>query len=125
MRVDRNHDDPWLRHWPNRSCAVLGYVHNDYRLIETYRPAPAAALECPITVFTGTEDPKLIVAQVAHLGPLGRDGEPDLQAFPGGHFYLGPQRAEVVPRWWAGWTPPASTAAPCCPHPMTPRSPIP
>jgi pyochelin biosynthesis protein PchC len=75
--------------------AVLGYVRNDYRLIETYRPLPASPLGCPVTVFTGTEDPELSVEDAAAWAPLG-DGRVDVQAFPGGHFYLGPGRAEVV-----------------------------
>lgn len=80
---------------PDLRRAVLGYVRNDYRLIETYRPVPAPPLGCPITVFTGTDDPELSVADAAAWAPLG-DGRVDVQAFPGGHFYLGPERAEVV-----------------------------
>jgi surfactin synthase thioesterase subunit len=75
--------------------AVLGYVRNDYRLIETYRPAPATPLGCPVTVFTGDADPELTPAQAAGWAPLG-DGREDVQTFPGGHFYLGPHRAQVV-----------------------------
>jgi pyochelin biosynthetic protein PchC len=75
--------------------AVLGYVRNDYRLIETYTPRPAAPLGCPVTVFTGTQDPELPVAEAEAWAPLG-DGRVDVESFPGGHFYLGAQRGAVV-----------------------------
>jgi pyochelin biosynthetic protein PchC len=81
--------DPELRR------AVLGYVRNDYRLIETYTPRPAPPLDCPVTVFNGTDDPELSIADAHGWAPLG-NGEVDVQSFPGGHFYLTAQRAQVV-----------------------------
>ncbi|MFC4034732.1 thioesterase II family protein [Streptomyces polygonati] len=86
---------------PELRAAVLGYIRNDYRLIETYCPEPSARqlLECPITVLTGEAD--------AELAPdRGGDGtggwagltnrRTHVHTFPGGHFYLGPQRAQVI-----------------------------
>lgn len=77
--------------------AVLRYVRNDYRLIESYRPGQAPPLDCPITVFVGTDDPELTVdgaARWSELSPIGSVS--DIEVFPGDHFYLGPQREQVV-----------------------------
>jgi pyochelin biosynthesis protein PchC len=75
--------------------AVLGYVRNDYRLIETYAPRPAPPLGCPVTVFTAADDPELTPVQARGWAPLG-DGRVDVEVFPGGHFYLSAGRAQVV-----------------------------
>jgi pyochelin biosynthetic protein PchC len=83
---------------PELRRTVLGYVRNDYQLIETYEPAPAGPLDCPISAFTGSDDPELTVDGAARWAALGQvtGGSPDVEVFPGGHFYLGPQRARVV-----------------------------
>lgn len=75
--------------------AVLGYVRGDYRIVETYEPRTPEALTCPISVFTGDADPELSPAQAAEWAGLGA-GAPDVEVFPGGHFYLGPHRTAVV-----------------------------
>jgi pyochelin biosynthetic protein PchC len=84
---------------PELRAAVLGYVRNDYRLIETYRPAARPPLDCPITVFTGDEDPELALDRTAD-GAGGwaalTKGRTHVHTFPGGHFYLSPQRVRVV-----------------------------
>ncbi|MBV7673005.1 alpha/beta fold hydrolase [Streptomyces halstedii] len=86
-------DDPELR------SLVLGVVRNDFRLVETHRPAVRPPLDCPVHVLTGSEDPGTSQRP-------GRDrtaGWADLttapvevRTFPGGHFYLTPRRREVV-----------------------------
>ncbi|MEV7230821.1 alpha/beta fold hydrolase [Polymorphospora sp. NPDC051019] len=81
--------DPELRR------AVLRYVRNDYRLIETYRPTPAAALSCPVAVLRGGDDPELSADQ-AHGWARTTTGKLDVRTFPGDHFYLVPQRRAVV-----------------------------
>lgn len=86
---------------PDLRAAVLGYVRNDYRLIETYRPKPSprAPLECPITVLTGDTDAELAPERSAD-GTGGwallTTGRTHVHTFPGGHFYLVPQRTRVV-----------------------------
>ncbi|MFY1632171.1 thioesterase II family protein [Solwaraspora sp. WMMB335] len=81
--------DPELRR------AVLNYVRNDYRLIERYRPEPAAPLDCPIMVLRGDGDPELSRQQATGWGRVTR-GRLDVHTFPGDHFYLVPQRRAVV-----------------------------
>ncbi|WFE20527.1 thioesterase domain-containing protein [Solwaraspora sp. WMMD937] len=92
-RLGGTHDevlaDPELRR------AVLGYVRNDYRLIETYRPAPAAPLDCPVMVLRGDADPELDDGQAYSWGQL-TSGRFDVRTFPGDHFYLVPQRRAVI-----------------------------
>ncbi|MDG4782313.1 alpha/beta fold hydrolase [Micromonospora sp. WMMD961] len=81
--------DPQLRR------AVLRYVRSDYRLIETYRPAPAPPLSCPVSVLRGGDDPELSAAQAAGWSRV-TTGSLDVHTFPGDHFYLVPQRQAVV-----------------------------
>lgn len=102
--------DPELRR------AVLSYVRNDYRLVETWTPTPRPPLDCPVTAFTGTDDPELDEDEAQHWAALGR-GTPDVETFPGGHFYLGPQRAHVVDALLRRMDPALVSAAP---YPSTP-----
>jgi pyochelin biosynthesis protein PchC len=81
--------DPELRR------VVLGYVRNDYRLIERYRPADRPPLDCPLTVFAGRDDPEFGIAQAEGWSRT-TTGRTDTQSFPGGHFYLAAQRHHVV-----------------------------
>ncbi|RNL83023.1 thioesterase II family protein [Halostreptopolyspora alba] len=82
-------DDPELR------AMLLGYVREDYRLVETFRPATRAPLTCPVNVLLGAEDPDLDPARASRWSAttLGRT---DLRVFPGGHFYLVERPAETV-----------------------------
>jgi pyochelin biosynthesis protein PchC len=85
---------------PELRAAVLGYVRNDYRLIETYQPRPSqrARLDCPITVLTGAADAEFDGRRADGTGgwaPL-TTGSTQVHTLPGGHFYLVPQRSRVV-----------------------------
>ncbi|MCK2240470.1 MULTISPECIES: thioesterase II family protein [unclassified Crossiella] len=74
---------------------LLPIVRADYRLIETYQPTAADALECPVTAFVGDSDPELTVDQARDWDKTTSGGF-DLQVFPGDHFYLMDGRAQVV-----------------------------
>ncbi|WP_346012144.1 alpha/beta fold hydrolase [Streptomyces sp. SID3343] len=80
---------------PDLRRAVLSYVRNDYRLVETYRPRPRAALSCPIEVFTGDADPEFAPEQARPWAAL-TTADTRVHVFPGGHFYLTPRRHDVV-----------------------------
>jgi pyochelin biosynthetic protein PchC len=81
--------DPDLRH------AVLRYVRNDYRLIETYRPTQDPPLRCPVAVLRGADDPEFLAAQAGGWARV-TTGQLDVRTFPGDHFYLVPERRSVV-----------------------------
>lgn len=84
---------------PEMRAAVLGYIRNDYRLIETYRPGSRPPLDCPIDVLAGDADPELRLTrdddQAGGWAAL-TSARTTVQVFPGGHFYLSSQRERVV-----------------------------
>jgi surfactin synthase thioesterase subunit len=82
-------DEPELR------ALVLPIVRDDYRLIETYRPAPRPPLACPVTVFRGDADPE-VTAEDARAWQTTTTGAFEEKAFPGGHFYLVPHRHDLT-----------------------------
>ena len=67
--------------------AALPAIRSDYRAAETYAYRPGPPLRCPITVFTGDDDPKTTVEE-ARAWSTHTTGPFDLQVFPGGHFFL-------------------------------------
>ncbi|MFD8339107.1 thioesterase II family protein [Streptomyces solisilvae] len=86
-------DDPGLR------SLILGTVRNDYRLIETYRPACRPPLHCPVHVLTGSTDPELDQERSRDRAGGWADlttARTEVRTFPGDHFYLTPRRREVV-----------------------------
>lgn len=82
-------DDPELR------AMALPLIRNDYRAVETYRPAPAAVLDCPITALTGDRD-VLVSLDEAQAWAGHTTGPFDLVVLPGGHFYLADRNEQVV-----------------------------
>ncbi|WP_444963173.1 thioesterase II family protein [Nocardiopsis sp. M1B1] len=75
--------------------AVLRYVRNDYRLIETYRPTRAEPLDMPVHVFVGAQDPECS-EEAAATWRTTTTGEVTTEVFPGGHFFLAQQRRPVA-----------------------------
>ena len=74
---------------------VLPSLRHDYRLAETYRPAPGPPISCPITALIGEDDPEVDVAESTAWADM-TTGPFRLQAFGGDHFYLQPRRPEVL-----------------------------
>ena len=74
---------------------VLPAIRADYRAVETYEPTPGAAVDVPITALTGTEDPRVTVAEIAAWEHHTRR-EFTLHTFRGGHFYLDHHLPAVV-----------------------------
>ncbi|KUN65975.1 thioesterase II family protein [Streptomyces griseorubiginosus] len=66
---------------------VLPAIRADYRIVENYRYEPGPPLDCPLTVFTGTDDPKVSAAEAAAWGEHTSDTF-GLHTLPGGHFFL-------------------------------------
>lgn len=80
-------DDEMLR-------IALPAIRSDYRAIESYRCEPGRRVDCPIIALTGDDDPKTSVEDADAWREHTRGGF-RLEVFPGGHFFLTPQRAAV------------------------------
>ncbi|WP_433348943.1 thioesterase II family protein [Micromonospora sp. CA-111912] len=75
--------------------AALPAIRSDYRAAETYTYRPGPPLSCPITAFTGDNDPKTTVDE-ARAWSTHTTGSFDLKVYPGGHFFLADQQAAVL-----------------------------
>jgi surfactin synthase thioesterase subunit len=87
--------DPMFLQDPELFEMVLPALRADYRAVETYQCAADAAVGCPLIVFVGDDDPKTTVEE-ARAWRRNTTGDFDLRVFPGGHFYLDDQVAEVT-----------------------------
>lgn len=81
---------------PELWALVAPVIRDDYRLVETYRPSADRLLSCPVTVFTGRDDPELTPDQ-ARDWTHATTGAFTLRVFPGDHFYLVSARDQVLP----------------------------
>jgi surfactin synthase thioesterase subunit len=73
----------------------LPAIRSDYLAVEAYRHTPGAAVECPVTVLTGSQDPRVDVEE-ARAWSEHTAGPTELCVFPGGHFFLVARAAEVT-----------------------------
>lgn len=74
---------------------ALPQTRSDYKAIETYNCTPGASVTCPITVFSGTEDPHTTPDEVAAWAGHSTGGV-DYARFPGGHFFTDTCRDQVA-----------------------------
>ncbi len=90
---------------------VLPYLRSDYRLIERYRPKETDTLTAALTAFVGDRDLDVAVSD-AHEWRGRTRGKFAVSVFEGGdHFYLVPQRLELLGRIAAELTRAAHRAA--------------
>ncbi|MGW1373922.1 thioesterase II family protein [Streptomyces sp. NPDC002446] len=75
--------------------AFLPIIRGDYRLSETYRPAPGERLRIPVTVLYGDRDPEIDPWEAEGWREV-TDGSCDIRTFEGGHFYLDEHRDPVI-----------------------------
>ncbi|GCD33569.1 thioesterase [Streptomyces chrestomyceticus JCM 4735] len=91
-RLDGTHSQ--LLDDPDMVNLILPAIRNDYRVIETYRPAADAVLDIPLLCLTGAADPRVTreeaAAWKAHTVAEYRE-----ETFDGGHFYLADHPAAV------------------------------
>ncbi|RJL20157.1 thioesterase II family protein [Bailinhaonella thermotolerans] len=87
--------DPVFLQDPELFEMVLPALRADYRAVETYECDPGAAVGCRLVAFVGDDDPKTTVEE-AGAWSRHTTGGFDLRVFPGGHFYLDDQVAEVT-----------------------------
>ena len=67
--------------------AFLPVLRADYTLVDTYVYAPEMPLQCPIHLYTGTEDPLVSGRGQAEWGRE-TSGDFMVHHFPGGHYFL-------------------------------------
>ncbi|NED93299.1 thioesterase [Streptomyces sp. SID11233] len=74
---------------------ILPALRADYEALRGYRYRPGPALGCPVTAFTGDQDPKARVEDVRAWENHTRSGF-GLRVLPGGHFFLVGQQEQVL-----------------------------
>jgi medium-chain acyl-[acyl-carrier-protein] hydrolase len=74
---------------------LLPTLRADMQALETYRPSGSMRIECPLSVFGGSRDPRTPRAHLEAWREVAR-GELRLRLFEGDHFYLAPRRVEVL-----------------------------
>lgn len=82
-------DDPAMRE------LILPTLAADYRLIETYRPRDTAPIATPICACVASGDPEVDRDEAA-AWEHHTTGAFQLRVFPGDHFYLVAQEADLV-----------------------------
>ncbi|MEU0562270.1 alpha/beta fold hydrolase [Dactylosporangium sp. NPDC006015] len=75
--------------------SLLPVVRNDYEAAETYVYTAGEPLHCPITAFTGHDDPKVSVEE-ADAWREHTTGPTVLHVYDGGHFFLTRHQAAVL-----------------------------
>ena len=75
--------------------ATLPALRADYQAAETYRCAPGATVDCPVTVLTGDSDPRTSLAE-ANAWAGHTAGACTTQVFTGGHFFLTAHATEIT-----------------------------
>ena len=80
---------------PDVLALLLPGLRADMIALETFHPGPRPPLPIPISAFGGDSDP---MTPIAHLEAWKSEtqGAFAMRLFPGGHFYLDPQRKAVL-----------------------------
>jgi surfactin synthase thioesterase subunit len=74
---------------------IIPAIRSDYRAIERYRHDPSGRLDCPVTVLTGDDDPRVTVEE-ASAWDEHTVAPTDLHVLPGGHFFLVDRSDQVI-----------------------------
>ena len=74
---------------------LLPALRADYAVLETHRPAPQPALDCPIVACAGVDDPVVDAVGLQRWAEL-TAGASSICRWPGGHFYLIDQTADLA-----------------------------
>ncbi|MEV7009220.1 alpha/beta fold hydrolase [Streptosporangium sp. NPDC051022] len=82
-------DDPELRE------LIMPAIRADYRLLDRYTEPATTALDCPVHVYHGTDDPGVEADSVAAWSRATGHAF-STRAFPGGHFYLADHLPELT-----------------------------
>lgn len=90
-----NPGDAQILQDPDMRALMLPAIRADYRLADTHRPSPDSMIDVPVVAYVGDQDPHVGVWQMSAWSDVTKAGF-DLVAFPGNHFYLVPNEAELV-----------------------------
>ncbi|MFI6002704.1 thioesterase II family protein [Streptomyces sp. NPDC051366] len=74
---------------------IMPAIRSDYQAVETYQYEPGRKLDCPVTVLTGDNDPRVSIDEAASW-EAHTTGPTELRVYPGGHFFLTDQSADVI-----------------------------
>ncbi|MFE6872629.1 thioesterase II family protein [Kitasatospora sp. NPDC057692] len=74
---------------------ILPCLRADYTAVETHVHRAEPPLRCPVSVLTGDADPQVTRQEAQRWSEVTAGGF-RLQAFPGGHFFLGSQQGPVT-----------------------------
>ncbi|MFI7663107.1 thioesterase II family protein [Micromonospora parva] len=74
---------------------IIPSLRADFTAVETYRPAAAPPLTCPVIAMVGDADPRVTVAEAGAWSET-TDGRFELLVHPGGHFYLATRKEAVT-----------------------------
>ena len=83
-----------LMKYPEFFKFFLPVIKADFELIETYRFDKKWKMPCPVTVFSGTEDPYVPENALAQWGRF-CEQEPQIITYSGNHFFLKEHTAEI------------------------------
>jgi surfactin synthase thioesterase subunit len=74
---------------------ALPVLRSDYRAVETYRCLPGPRLNCPVTVLTGDQDPK-VTEEEAWAWKSHTTGGCEVLTYRGGHFFLADRWTDIA-----------------------------
>ncbi|MGX1885242.1 thioesterase II family protein [Streptomyces sp. NPDC055287] len=74
---------------------ILPAIRGDYRVVESYEYRPGPPLNCPVLSLMGDADPQ-VTEEEAGSWSEHTTGRFTKTVFPGGHFYLNSQGADVI-----------------------------
>ncbi|OEV02650.1 thioesterase II family protein [Streptomyces oceani] len=86
---------PVVRDSPELRALYLPALRADTTVLETYRHRPGPPLDCPISVFGGTEDFDCPESDLAAWGEL-TTGDHTVRMLPGGHFFLHTSQSQLL-----------------------------
>lgn len=86
---------PLLREDAQMRALYLPILRADTTMLETYRYVPGLPLGCPVVAYGGSEDPETSPATLGAWAEVTSAGCATA-VLPGGHFFLGPSREELL-----------------------------
>lgn len=80
---------------PDMLDFVMPLLRADFQLIQTYKYSPRPPLDCPVSAFTGEEDPDVLLEDVRPWSQH-TSGNFSMTVMAGDHFFLDNRRDELL-----------------------------